>query len=301
MTTVSTSKIKIAALFSALLVFCGCSDGDSKNCRRVAVLTAPVGAIVRTVAGSGVEVSVIVPPGKDAHEYEPSPGDLRGLQHGGVYLSLGMRSELRLADAVAGSGGKVRMLAPELERLPFEEHDHDGGHDEHGTDAAEFGDPHVWMSPENCAVIAESCGEILADTYPELAAEFRANAEKYAADMRALSTRIAAELAPYRGKEFYVFHPAFGYFARDFGLIQRAVEPAGKDPSPRELEAVLAAARASRVTVLYTGTQFNPSLPAAAAGMLGCRLEMIDPLPVDPTANFIDLTAKLKLGFAEIK
>ncbi|MDD4816344.1 MAG: zinc ABC transporter substrate-binding protein [Victivallaceae bacterium] len=298
MTTNSTSKIKIATLFCALLVLCGCSEKTPDTGRRVAVLTAPVGAIVRAVAGDAVEVSVIVPPGKDAHEYEPAPGDLRGLQHGGVYLSLGMAGELRLANAVVAAGGRVRMLAPNLERLPFDDHDHDHGGD---GDAGEFGDPHVWMSPENCAVIAVSCGEILTEIYPDHAAGFRASAAEYAAEMRALADRIAVDLSPYRGAEFYVFHPAFGYFARDFGLVQRAVEPAGKNPSPRELEAVLADARASGVTVLYAGTQFNPALPAAAAEMLGCRLEMLDPLPEDPAENFVIMTAKLKRGFEEKK
>ncbi len=265
----------------------------------------PVGAILRAVtAGTGVGVAVVVPAGKDVHEYEPTSLDLRPLELGGPFLSLDTPGEQRLAATVAKMGGGVHLLAPNLERLPFSEEEDDGeggaeeaeGRHHHGTT-----DPHVWLSPLNCAAIAESAAEILAARYPEHAEKFRANAAKYAGDMRALAAEIGKELAPYAGRRFYVLHPAFGYFAHDYKLEQCALEHEGKNPSPTDVEKLFAAAKKDGITQIYASPEFNLTHPMAMARALDAKLVLLEPLPEDPAAAFRDIADKLAAGFGAEK
>lgn len=283
-------------LSAFLLAWCGCSK-PAPPVEAVTVMFTPVGAILRAVtAGTGVEVAVVVPAGKDVHEYEPTSQDLRSLEHGGPFLSLNTAGEQRLASTVAKMGGDVHVLAPDLERLPFtddEDEDAESGHDHH----AGMTDPHVWLSPLNCAAIAESAAEILSARYPEHAAKFRANAAEYAAGMRKLGAEIGEQLAPYAGRRFYVMHPAFGYFAHEYKLTQCPLEREGKRPSPTDVEKTLAAARKDGVKYVYASPQFNLTHPMAMAKALNARLVLLEPLPADPAAAFRDIADKLAAGF----
>lgn len=287
-------------IIAAIMLFAvGCSERKpTAGAPQVTVMTVPVGAVVRAVAGEAVAVNVVVPAGKDVHEYEPSPADLRSLHSGGLYLQTGLQGEARLVGVLDKSGVRVFDLTGGIERLPYDEHhaDHDHGDDEFER---EFGDPHVWMSPGNCLKLARNAAAILAENYPDHRAEFEENAAIYCENMAQVQARVSTLLAPYQGRRFYVFHPAFGYFAKEFKLEQCAIEPAGKTPSPRELERILTGAAADKVRCIYASREFNLALPRVAAEMLKCRLELFEPLPPDPAAAFLNMAEKLASGFAE--
>jgi len=292
--------IKNTLLAFALLLWCGCSDPAPRQ-QTVTVMFVPVGAVLRAVtAGTGIGVAVVVPAGKDVHEYEPTSLDLRPLENGGAFLSLGTVGEQRISDTVAKLGGDVVMLAPSLARIPFSADDDDDDGDAHADHAGhDHGstDPHVWLSPLNCAAIAESAGAILAERYPEHAEKLLANAAEYARNMRELSDRISKQLAPFAGRRFYVLHPAFGYFARDYNLVQCALEQDGKRPSPMSMQKVFESARADGVKCVYASPEFNLIHPMALAKSLDAKLVLLSPLPEDPAAAFQDIADKLAAGF----
>ena len=76
-------KLLVIFCSAVLIAINGCSDNNTSTRKpSVTVFTAPAAAIVRAVAGEHFNVTVIVPPGKDAHEYEPTSGDIAAIQGG---------------------------------------------------------------------------------------------------------------------------------------------------------------------------------------------------------------------------
>ena len=99
--------------------------------------------------------------------------------------------------------------------------------------------------------------------------DFRTNQAALDAELDALDRRLATTLAPYRGQAFYVFHPAFGYFADAYGLRQESVEIEGKPPTPRQLVHLIRQARADHVKIIFLQPQFNQQMAASIAQALG--------------------------------
>ena len=83
---------------------------------------------------------------------------------------------------------------------------------------------HVWLSLDNAVRIAENIEKAYAALDPAHAAVYRANREALSREFTALEQEVKRELAPYAGAEFYVYHPAFGYFAHMTGLGQAAID-----------------------------------------------------------------------------
>ena len=112
-------------------------------------------------------------------------------------------------------------------------------------------DPHVWTSPENVKIMAQSIYETLAAIDPAHQADFQANLDSFTADIDQLEADINANLSGITSKKFIVFHPAWGYFARDFGLEQIAIEIGGSEPSAQELAGIIDEAKAENVKVIF--------------------------------------------------
>jgi len=98
---------------------------------------------------------------------------------------------------------------------------------------------------------------------------------------------IRRTLEPLRGKSFFVFHPAWGYFADDYGLRQVAIEVEGKEPSDEEGTALQKAARQEGINVLFVQPQIAGRGAQAVAQAIGARLETLDPLEPDVLPNLL--------------
>src|SRR5262249_48962959 len=104
-------------------------------------------------------------------------------------------------------------------------------------------------------------------------------------ELDALERRLEASLAPYRGQAFYVFHPAFGYFADAYGLRQESVESEGKPPTPRQLVKLIQKARADHVKIIFLQPRFNQQAAESIAQSLGGAVMPMDDLAYDVVEN----------------
>jgi len=116
------------------------------------------------------------------------------------------------------------------------------------------------------------------------------------ADLKALDRRISEILAPVRGKTFFVFHPAFGYFARDYGLRQVAVETGGKQPGTRQLEHLIEEAKEQGVRVIFVQPQFARKSAEAIAEAIDGAVVPIDPLARDYLENLERMAERVEEG-----
>ncbi len=146
-------------------------------------------------------------------------------------------------------------------------------------------DPHYWLSPENGIVIANNIAHSLAEADPANRSTYEVNRKKLVAELRTLDREIRQDLAGIKHRRFLVFHPAWGYYAAAFQLEQIAVEEEGKTLTPRQMQLVIAKARANRIRVVFVSPQFSTSQAETIAAEIGGVTRSVDPLSADYQGN----------------
>jgi zinc transport system substrate-binding protein len=121
----------------------------------------------------------------------------------------------------------------------------------------------------------------LAELDPTHATAYAANLAALERDIAALDADLRATLAGVQGRKFMVFHPSWGYFARDYGLEQIAVEVGGQEPSAQELAALITTARAEGIRVVFAQPEFNTANATTIAREIGGEVLLISPLAED--------------------
>jgi zinc transport system substrate-binding protein len=278
----SAGVARLAAL--ALLAACaGPPRGDGGGVVQVAVSVPPQAYFVDRVGGDRVRVTVMVPPGAAPDSYEPSPQQVLALRRAHLYVEVGQAAfpfEARYLAAGSGPGPEVVDMSAGVEPLPV------AAGDAHGPDegGGEM-DPHVWLAPSAVAVAARNIAAALTRVDPPGAAVYARNLAAFLADVAALDRDVRATLSGLKQRKFLVFHPAWGYFAREYGLQQVAIESGGKEPSPAQLVALIAAARSDGVKVVFVQRGFSDRAARVIASELGAEVVAVDPLAYDWLAN----------------
>ena len=125
--------------------------------------------------------------------------------------------------------------------------------------------------------------DTLTQVDPDHAAEFTQRQQAWLEQVQALDHEIQAlfQSLPQEKKAFIVFHPAWGYFAKDYNLRQIPIEVQGKEPSPKQLADTLHKARVVGAKVVFVQPQVSTKTAEAVARHLGGRIAVIDPLGSD--------------------
>jgi zinc transport system substrate-binding protein len=280
----------------------------------VTVAIQPQAYFVEQIAGDHADVQVLVGPGQSPHSYEPTPKQMSHLAESRLYFKLGLPFEEKLLAKVEQTSKHLRIVdtregiqlrkmeewEAEGEEARADEHGRDERtHDEHSHGEHHEGehasalDPHSWLAPRLAKVQAQTMSREFCRLDPPHAADYERNLKALEAALDAADKRIAELLAPMRGQEFFVFHPAFGYFADAYGLKQVAVETGGKQPGAKQLSQLIERARASNVKLIFVQRQFPTASADAIAEAIGGAVVPIDDLAKDYVANLEDIAKKI--------
>ncbi len=277
---------QITIALAVLTAACGGENSAENDGLTVLVSVVPQSYFVHRLAGDLAEVHVIIPPGASPAAYEPSPSDLATISTADLWFSIGVSSEHGWKEDFAELNPALEIVETEagIERLPIDrygipgEHGeaHDHGHD-HDHDHGDL-DPHVWLSPEMVKVQINTMAEALIEADPENEGIYRGNLEAFRTEIENLQTEMHRVLDPLAGKSFMVFHPSWGYFADEFGLVQVPVEIAGSEPSPGEMSALVDYALEQEIAVIFVSPQFSTASAEAIAAEIGAEVAILDPL-----------------------
>jgi len=258
----------------------------------VAVSVAPQAALVEAVGGPWVQVHVAVPDGASPHVFDPTPREVATLAGARLYVATGVEVELQLLP-------RLRAMVPDLMVIgPVATVDPHAGHD-HTVDCSHH-DPHLWLDPR---LASDQVGEVavaLADLLPAHADQIAERAAAEQARLAALHDDLAAILAPVRGRDMVVAHPAYGRLAAAYGLEQVAVEHDGREPSPRQLAQVLQRVRDRGATALFVQPQFSMSAARGLAEAAGVSLVVLDPLARDYHDNMRTMARTIAEVLSEV-
>lgn len=280
--------MRCARLFAILLsasLLTASATATATAALPVLVSVPPHADLVARIAGDLADVRVLVGAAQSPHTYDPTPRELAQLTSARVWLRTGLAMENTLA-------GKLERVAPDLAVVDLRAGldliaagdacgDHGHAHGEHG----ELHDPHIWLSPRGLRAQAVVAARALSEADPGHATTYEANLAALQDSLTTLDQELAALLAPVAGRTFVVFHPAFGYFARDYGLTQVAIEAGGIDPSPRHLAGVLEGLRRDGARAIFLQPQYAGGSVRALAAEAGLRVIELDPYGPDLLAS----------------
>lgn len=266
-----------SAAVALALLLAACSHGSDRRPGplRIVATTSTLASIARGAAGPSAEVRSLVPVGVSPEDYQPAPADIAALREADVLVENGAGLEGWLEATLhnaANPGLRVVIASDGLPRI----------------DA----NPHLWMDPENARAYAAEIRDALIAADAPHGAAYRAAAAAYDAQLAALTARTRAKLAaiPPERRVMIVFHNAFDYYARRFGLrVVGAIEPlAGSEPNPAHVAELVRLARANRVPAVFAEHEYSDRLArtlAASAGGLKVAFLYDDSLGTAPGAS----------------
>lgn len=285
--------------FALLLALsaCGGANAPAADGRlHVLATTSIVADVVAQIGGDYVTVTTLLPLGTDPHTFEPRPQDAAALADADLVFANGAGLEEFLEPLLesAGAQDKVVEVSAGIELLPFEEAEAHAGEDDH-----EGGDPHTWMDPNNVLVWTENIAAALSAADPDHAADFRANADAYAAELRDLDAWIRGEVAqvPQADRLIVADHAVFGYFAAEYGFTQAGTITGsfstGASPSARDLAALEDEIRQAGVRAVFVGETANQDLARQVAADAGIRVVVVYHAslsgPGGPAASYLEM------------
>jgi zinc transport system substrate-binding protein len=269
----------IFAVLVAAIAISGCGEVDSGPRRPVVVVSVlPQAYFVEQIAGDLVDVEVMIPPGASPSSYEPTIGQLRAMANASLYVKVGHANfpfEVAWLDKLLAESGDLAVVDCAGDLLESND------------------DPHVWLSLGCVRALAPKIASALAGLLPEHRPRLEANLEEFLRHVDQLDAEIRSLLGPYAGRKILVFHPAWSYFTRRYGLQQIAIEREHKEPSSHELTELIDEARLEGFSVVFVQPQFSQASADLIASELGAEVVVLDPLAREWLANLRHVAATI--------
>jgi zinc transport system substrate-binding protein len=265
--------IKLLLLFIAVILLGDIRAADSpKTKMKTFVSILPQAYVVERIGGPYVEVHIMVGEGQSPATYDPSPKQIAMLNESKLYFRIGTPFEKGLIRKIQSSAKHLEVVDTRKNvKLRYFER----------STGPQIPDPHIWLDPKRVKIQADTICDALCRMDPTHANEFRNTLRAFKGDLTRLDAKISRELSPLKGKKFYVFHPAFGYFADSYGLRQVAVEIEGKEPTARQMTALIEMAKKDNAKVVFVQPQYTKKNTETLAKAINGKVVTLNPLPRD--------------------
>lgn len=284
----------IAKIIPLLLLGFAASFGSPTL--KVAVTLPPYQGVLQSLGGERVEAIGLVPPGTNPHTWEPTPATLKAFSNAHLYFTDSTGMDLPWLPRFKSANFTIHIIAiaQGVQRIQgHEEH----GEDEHHQEESSL-DPHLWSSPRQMISIAVQMSAALMayDTagiayYKIRLAHFLTRAYKLDAALRATVAAL-----PKEQRHFLIFHPSYGYLARDYGLTQLSVEIEGKEPKPADLAHLVKVAKENEIRTIFVQPQFSVRSAQTLAREIKGNVSATDPLSQDWEGNLWAFIQALQKG-----
>lgn len=246
----------------------------------VAVSVPPQGYFVQQIAGERAQVEVLIPPGRSPETYAPTPRQMVALNEAAIYVAVGspdfVFERLHLQRLRRQNPHmQVVNMAQGISFLP-------------SADPAEGEtDRHLWLAPDTVRIAARNIADALIRVDPEAAPDYRRRLAAFEGRIDHLDGQLHALLDPLKHRSFVVNHPAWGYFARQYGLRQIAIQTGGKEPGPADLTRLVGRLKALHARVIFVQQGFSQKGADIIAREVGARVVPMDPLAADWPDNLL--------------
>ncbi len=313
-------SIRIVVLAIAFVIPMACLARSAEL--KVVATIKPIHALATAVMRGAGEPKLLIDGAGSPHTFTLKPSDAKALNAANVFLRVSESLEPFTGRLVKSLPVTVRVVT--LEATPgltlhalrtgetFEAdvhesagkagHNHGAGHQHHRPLPKATVVPidgHVWLDPTNAKLIASAIAEALAAAAPDQAATFRANAAEFGRQLDQLDAELAEALKPVAGKPYIVFHDAYQYLERRYGLTPAGSVTVSPDvpPSAKRLTDLRRKIAGLKATCIFAEPQFAPRVIDTIIEGTAARRGTLDPLGAAIPAG-ADQYAKLMRALA---
>lgn len=302
---------------SMLLLVLSFGSANATEKLSVFVSIVPQKYFVEQIGKEMVDVQIMVLPGASPATYEPKPRQMAELSKATLYFSIGVPFENAWLEKIAAANPEMKVIHTDhgIEKIAMAKHHHDeedhhhgkhedGHHEEAHHHKGDHGegdhhghtglDPHIWTSPTLVKMQANTILKALQAADPSHKKAYQDNFNVFASNIDALDLELKQTFSGKEGLQFMVFHPAWGYFAHNYGLKQVPIEIEGKDPKPAKLKELIEHAKKDDIKVIFVQPQFSTKSANLIAKEIGGEVAFANPLAEDWMANLRMMADKFK-------
>ena len=297
-------KIHLSALVAIATLGAVFAEPSSPEKLKVVTSFLPIQSHTLAIAGDKADVKQLL--GKDTgpHDFQLTPADVKRLSDADLLIINGVGIEEWLGELIKKSGNKNLVVVDTSKGIKLVEspeeieigHSHSHAHDHDHGDGA---NPHIWLDPVIAKKQAANIAAALQKADPSNASAYAENGKVYEAKLATLDSDYRSTLAPLPNKNLVTFHDAFPYLAARYKLnyVGAISEFPEKDPTPKQLAALVDKIRSLKVGVLFAENGYAPGLLKKIAGETGAKVSELDTLEVGqgtPTAYLDRMGANLE-------
>ena len=236
----------------------------------------PLYEFSKEVGQEKIEVSLLVPPGIEPHEWEPTINELQKMHQSDLIVINGLGFENWIEDFdIVNSDVMIVDTSEDISVI---------------KDEIFQGDPHIWLNPAMAKIQVTNIADALIKIDPVNEKYYRQNAKSYLDKLDSLDAKIKNQLATCK-KDFIAFHNAFSYFSIQYNLSQHTIINSNDphvEPTSKTLEEIINLAQQYDIDVIFTEEAVDPRTSQVIANEIGARVLVLSPIEViDENSNYI--------------
>ena len=264
---------KIATFIICALLIVGCTTKSDSDKKTIFVTITPMQSIIEEITAGDFDIEVIVPKGASPETFEPTPKQVTSFSDAELIFSTGLIDfEQSLVQRISGDAEVVN-LSNGIELI--------AGSCSHGNHQHKHGvDPHIWTSPRALRTMVTNAHKAIMAHYPD-SVKYTEATGRLLERIDALDTYCATRIKAEGVEAMMIYHPAYTYYARDYGIEQIAIEHDGKEPSLRQTTALIEKAKEHGVKAILRQPQYSEDKVRAIANDAGAEIITTDPLAED--------------------
>ncbi len=275
------SLVLVLLIIATISILTGDDGGSGSQEGKIRVTASfyPMAEFARQVGGDRVQVTTLISPGVEPHDYDPTPRDVAGIHQSRLFIFNGAGFEpwaSRIEQDLASGGVIVVDASAGIDLLTKDPGSGTGG----GTNSYSAFDPHVWLDPVLAQRQVDNIRDGLIEADPGNRETYEANAAAFKERLSRLDAEFRAGLADCARMDIVTSHQAFRYLGRRYGLNVVTISGLSPDeePSPQKLAEVAQFARERGVEYIFFETLVSPRLSETIAREVGARSLVFNPL-----------------------
>jgi len=253
--------------------------------KKMVIITTlfPLYDFARTIAGDKAEVTLLLPPGVEAHSFEPRPDDVVKTAKAGLFIYTNKFMEPWAEKFISGLNSTAVTVVDASKGItlqPARSKHHHADHHKKGTDAHHHHhhpamDPHIWLDLGNAQLMVDTIAAAISAKDPANSATYAANATALKQQLAQLDTDFRSGLSQCGQKTFlHGGHYAFGYLANRYDLQYEAAVAVNADaePNPARMIELIKQVKSSGLKYVFSEEMVSPRLTEAIAQETGAKV-----------------------------
>jgi len=244
----------------------------------------PQVTFLKQIAKDKINIELMVKNGASIHNYSPKPSQMKNITKARLYFAIGVEFENIWINKFKQINKNMTIIHTDknIKKLTMIEHHHN---DEISND------PHIWTSPTNVKIIVKNMLNALIIYDKGNKSFYINNYNKFINKIDNTNNKIKNILKQIPSKtKFMVFHPSWGYFAKEYNLKEIALEKEGKEPGLKYVMRLINTAKEKNIKIILTSPEFSQKSAKFIANKIGGKVISFSPLKYNIFENLLEVS-----------